>query len=157
MDKTVIITIGLPGCGKSTTVKQNFPNIAIIERDIIRKEMVDNFTWSTWDWSLEPEINNIFNLIVDIFINTERTFICSDTNLRSDYRLKLANKLKNNNYNVFYLIFATTPDVCLKRDKERLYSVGEEVIYKLYNRDKKFVNTAVNEAIINDYKWHIIE
>jgi len=129
----LILTVGLPGSGKSTwandavSMFDRFHNHIIVERDQIRQEL----TGDVRDHSQEGRVTRVAEERVCTALTHGTSVIIADTNLRPKYRRnwrKLAESLDAE----YIEVWIDTPlDVCIARDSERPNPVGEEVIRKM--------------------------
>jgi predicted kinase len=138
--KKVILTRGLPGSGKTTWAKQQLalhPNrYKRINKDDLRA-MLDagrhtlaneEFVLATRDLLITQALAAGYHVIVD------------DTNLHPQHEKRIRavvdefNQLHQDTVAVFIQDFTHIPlETCIKQDLQRLASVGEKVIRKLYN------------------------
>lgn len=135
--KKAIIAIGVSASGKTTWAKEfinSNENFVIICRDDIRASLTkENFTWSSWNWKLEPKVTEMHNnAIMDAWKN-DKNIIIADTNLNPKFRIPLIEKLKRMNYNVEEKIFDISQQEAIERDSNRGdLSVGAKVIAQQY-------------------------
>jgi predicted kinase len=129
------ITIGLPGCGKSTWAAKKAPSLgaAIIERDIVRAEMAreagEEFSWASWDFSREAEVTRRWQAAKAAALAARVSVIFADTNLNIGYRRELVAELKSTGYSVRYVFFDVAPEVCRARNATRGPKAVAEVAY----------------------------
>lgn len=128
----LIITLGIPGSGKSTWAKQEAMNnpktIIRVCRDDIR-----NMLGTYWVPDRENVVTMIENSCVDVGLHKGYTVIIDATNFSSLNKWKqLAKDLK-----IDFEIkdFTTVPlNVCIERDQQREKPVGKIVIEQMYNK-----------------------
>jgi len=130
-----IITIGLPACGKSTwAAAKGALNFRIIERDLIRSNICEElgieFSWTTWDKSLETRVTELWEREVNAAIADGSDVCLSDTNLNSKYRVLLAERLIRAGYSVTYVLFDVHPLVCQERNSLRGPKAVDKIAYK---------------------------
>jgi len=130
----VILTIGLPGCGKSTWAINNTNGFHIIERDIIRREICEemgiSFSWNTWDMSLEDRVTQLWNDRSEKIIAEGGNICFSDTNLNRKYRKKLIERMLHAEYDVTCVLFDIDVDICKKRNVLRGNMAVKEIAYE---------------------------
>jgi len=118
-----ILTIGLPGCGKSTWAAHNALGFRIIERDIIRSRLCEElgieFSWATWDTSLEGRVTQLGDTDLAQAVADGADICCSDTNLNPRYRRRLAERLLGAGYSVTCVLFDIPVRVCKVRNALR--------------------------------------
>jgi len=130
-----VVTIGLPGCGKSTWAAGEAARIGavIIERDIIRAEMArdggEEFSWASWDFSWEAEVTRRWQSAKAAALAAGVSVIFADTNLNIGYRRELVADLKRAGYSVRYVFFDVAPEVCRARNATRGPKAVDEVAY----------------------------
>ena len=139
----LILTIGVPGSGKSTWARGeadwnnrvlfDTPTI-IVERDEIRREL----TGDHQDFTREAAVTRIAEDRVRIALARGGTVIVADTNLRAKYRRRWAKMAEQYGAKYREVVFDTPLDVCLARDAARDKPVGEEVIRRMH---EQFVQT----------------
>jgi predicted kinase len=134
MEKNAIITIGLPGCGKSTWAAKKALNFRIIERDLIRSKICEDlgieFSWDTWDTRLETRVTELWEREVNAAISDGSDVCLSDTNLNPKYRVSLAERLIKAGYGVTYVLFDVHPLVCQERNNLRGPKAVDNIAYK---------------------------
>jgi len=127
----LILTMGLPGCGKSYWAEQEYGNdetALIITKDDLRKF---NPGWKEKDVIAH---RNKLTSNPDFYAlsGTCKTVIWADTNL-NPIHLETAYKLFGDKFEVVIKDFRDVPvETCIKQDLKRLDSVGKDVIMKMY-------------------------
>ncbi len=141
----VVITIGVPGCGKSTWA-QNYsthnPNVVIVERDIIREVLCPGYFTQKPNKSFEEKVTQEQrNLLRQALLSeTVQTVIISDTNLKKS-RLVLLEKFileVNPEATIERKIFWESLDflLCAQRNRNRTKVVPEDVLASFWKRFK---------------------
>ena len=136
--RKIILTTGLPGCGKTTWAqahqKQDPEQIVLVSRDDIRK-MIGCFPIGSKDQ--ENLVSKIQDDIIVRSIKEGKDVIVHDTNLnkKSPTRIK---KLFDGDVEFLIADFTTTPvDICIERDAQRDNPVGETVIKNMARQLQK--------------------
>lgn len=130
--KQLILTIGLPGSGKSTWAREEAAlggYIDIVERDQIREEL----TGDAQNHTREAYVTSVANQRVCNALAAGNSVIVANTNLRAKYRRQWAKIAEE--YGAAYreVSFLHVPvDVCIERDAQRPNPVGEEVIRRMH-------------------------
>ena len=88
----LIMMVGIPGSGKSTYIKNHFPNIVSVSRDAIRFEILDEKGGEYFDYEKEV-FNSFVRQIIGSLVVDEVT-IADATHLNKNSRAKLLNKVR---------------------------------------------------------------
>lgn len=132
--KTLTITKGLPGSGKTTWAKEEQkkdPNLVRVNKDELRS-MLHN--------SVHSKGREDFVLMTRNFITSEalasgHNVIIDDTNFNKHHEQILREIAKQHKANFKVMAFTDVPiEECIKRDLKRQNSVGERVIRQMYNQ-----------------------
>lgn len=147
MTQTLYLTRGLPASGKSTfarnLVEKSNGTIVRLERDLLRDQLYSSRQYSAPASATEEEkaafkqylndrettITAVQHAMAESAIQAGKSVIISDTNLRAKFARewqKLAAQYAIN-FEVINFDYVTV-DECVKRDSNRLDSVGEKVI-----------------------------
>ncbi len=151
--KKVIMTKGLPGSGKSTWAKkliEKNPNqYKRINKDDLRA-MLDNSNHSK---DAEKFVLKIRNQIMLMALEEGKHVIIDDTNLHPKHERTIRELTKDIAEVVIQDFTDIELEVCIKRDLNRLNSVGEKVIRQMYN---DFLAPKPQEIIIDPNLPHAI-
>lgn len=124
----LVIMIGLPGSGKTTFAKENYPNHTIISSDAMRKELYG-------DENDQSHNNDLFNEIharIRSELESEHDVVFDATNINRKRRITLLREyLKNVEFKATACVMATSVDRCIRDDKKRERQVGEAVIRRM--------------------------
>lgn len=148
---TLVMMKGLPGSGKSTLAKEKYVSKGFkrVNKDDLRA-MLDNSKWSK---NNENFILAQRNAIISDALMSGRSVVCDDTNLEPKHEEKLR-RLAQDLGAKFVIDYVDTPyEECIKRDLNRLNSVGETVIRRMYRKYVRVIETpkeANTRAIIID-------
>lgn len=134
MSKTLYITCGIPGSGKSTWAKRKVEEgWSWNSRDEIRFSLVAEHEdyFSCEEKVYDTFISNIQN---DIYDGVEH-IIADATHLNGRSRKQLLDRLTLNEYKVVYVYFDIPLEVAIERNKlrEGRARVPDTVIKKMYN------------------------
>ena len=150
MTNTIIITRGYPASGKSfyarEWVNEDPDNRVEVNRDTTRK-MIGAFPVGTKEQ--EDTVTTINNNIVKSAIQNGKDIIVSDTNMRPKYIKNFVKITMGTNYEVIIKDFKTDINIIRDRDKNRVDSVGEDVI-DMFVRKYPYKNWMSPEKIIED-------
>ena len=86
---TVVVPIGLSGAGKSTWVKENYPDAVVISRDAIREELgfVKPGRKAVLSRQKEDKVSTVFNQrLTDAARDGTKTIVLDNLNLKKKYR-----------------------------------------------------------------------
>lgn len=132
--QSLIITIGIPGSGKSTWAQRMVDlrphNVVRVNRDDIRVTL-----GFIYDPKREDEVTKIQDEKIHLLLSAGYTVIVDDTHLNPKYRV--SRQVQAKQHNVEYCVndtFLQVPvRVCIDRDRTRgVHSVGKDVIEELY-------------------------
>lgn len=120
----VIITVGLPACGKSTlAARLEKRGWYVLERDRIRREISlerqEEFHWGSWHLIDEEEVSHRWELRLWWHLNQGTPVIISDTNLNPRRRRELVDKLKARGCQVTLVLFDVPVDELRRRNAVR--------------------------------------
>ena len=141
----LVITIGIPGCGKSTYAKKLIslnPDWVHISRDNIRYEYVSD---QAHYYDHEDEVYKEFCNRITMHLMKNKTVIADATHLTTGSRKKLINSLGITPDEIIAIWFTTPFEVCMKRNQTRegITRVPDKVMYQMKNR---FRPPSVNEG-----------
>lgn len=132
---TLIIMIGIPGCGKSTYAKKLLklhPNWKYVSRDEVRYEYVND---QEHYFDHEHEVYKEFCNRIDMHLLNEETVIADATHLNQKSREKLLQTLTVIPDEIIGIVFTTPFEVCLERNSKRegITRVPDAQMYKMKN------------------------
>ena len=109
-DLKVIFMCGLPGAGKDTYIKNNLPNIPVICRDDIRKEIGLKGEKPMGNKKEESKVTEIVNERIKNYCRNKTNFIINATNIRKIHREQLINLILP--YNPYIeIIYIESPSI----------------------------------------------
>lgn len=131
-----VITIGLPGCGKSTWASRLPPEWVRLERDAVRAVLHRDragrtFAWTDWDFSREGEVQRAWADALARAIKARARLVVADTNLNTRFRRLLAQQLLEAGYGLRYVFFDVAQETARARNALRANPVQEEAYAKL--------------------------
>lgn len=123
------MTIGFPGCGKSTAAKEQneLYGTIIVSSDAIRKEVFG-------DEDNQDHNTEVFEIMAKRTIENLKAgndVIYDATNLSRKYRTNFLKSVPINSDRIA-VVFATPFDICLERNNSRDRVVPENVLWKMY-------------------------
>lgn len=151
--REVIVTIGIPGSGKSTWAKEHIAkntSYARVNRDSIREMMGDTSLWQTE--SFEALVTKIQKRIVMGYLANRMNVVIDDcnTNKRTCDAIRgwVQEYVDGNGIPVGFRtkVFKTAYDVCVERDQNRDRTVGVNIIDKM----TKLFNNGIRAGWIKD-------
>lgn len=165
--KTAVITVGLPGCGKSTVARKmsNWENpvcFKVIERDMLRNDLwtkafpKERFKWGSWPWSLEPEVTKMHGIMLAKCMKTHNHIVLSDTWLNGEHRKNIINNIMENGYEVTVMFFDIPIEVCKERNLQRAYPVPEVTFIKLERHWWDYKKIMIKESEALNYNLLIV-
>lgn len=129
----IIMLKGLPASGKSTWAKEMTEkgNYLRISKDDIRDNMLGGFSKKK-----ERDVIKIRNQLIRTGIQLGRNVIVDDTNLNPIHErtIKSIAKELGATFEVNDSFLEVSPEECIERDLGRAHSVGQNVIYSMYEQ-----------------------
>lgn len=121
------LTVGLPGCGKSTFAKKYKGKLIDINLDQCR-DMVNG---SEEDQSNIMEVLAYRNSLIEQAALHGADIIISDTNLNPEFRKQLIDQLKKLGFEVTIVHFKTSLEICKSRNLGRDRQVPDEIMEQM--------------------------
>ena len=142
------MTIGIPGCGKSTYFEDNFDNeVVYISSDKLREELLGDVN----DQSKNSLIFNEMYKRTIAALNNGKDVYYDATNLRRKKRVNLLKQLPE--CNKFAIIFAIPFEVCCARNNARDRVVPQDVMERMYRSfEPPYFAEGFDEIGVVDYK-----
>lgn len=129
----IIFLKGLPASGKSTWAKAELEkgNFLRVNKDDIRSGMLGGYSKRK-----EKDVIRIRNELICLGIKLGKNIIVDDTNLNPTHERTVRGIAKELNvgFEVNDSFLEVSPDECVKRDLNRPNSVGESVIWQMYEQ-----------------------
>ena len=143
----VFLLCGIPGSGKSTWRKENYPTLPFISRDSVRAEL--GYTSSEDEKAvLSPSQEKIVTIEeyskIAKYSKKKQSFIVDDTNSVIKYRKNLIKTLKDYGAYIIGVNISTSLENNISR---RQGQINEEVIKRLYYRHIPLYRDEVDELI----------
>ena len=128
----LILTKGIPGSGKTTWAKQ-WVEEDPINRIRVNRDDLRRMFGPYWIPEREDFTSTIEDAIIEEALSANKSIVVDATNLKYPDRWKMLAALHNAEY--LFQDFTNIPlEVCLERDKNREYQVGEEVIKNFHKK-----------------------
>lgn len=138
-----IVTVGISASGKSTFAEKmrTEQGWRVIERDHIRRRLYSFTQWCDYKFTRtrEEKVSGVVDGLIYGYAQEGSSVVVSDTNLNPKYRQALIEKLEGHGYEVEIKEFPITLKEAWKRDQNRVYSVGRDVIYKQYKQWNEYI------------------
>lgn len=134
MRQALIITIGAPGCGKSTWAERICAKKGFIEvnRDNLRRLMTANYTTKVQSTpELEKEVTRVHTEMLTSALKHGKTVVCSDTNINPDTRKRLETIAEGYGVAVFYKHFRDSKDWMLLQDRNKTRPEKDRVPFRV--------------------------
>jgi len=113
----LIMMVGIPGSGKSTYIKNNFPDITPVSRDAIRFESLDERGGEYFDY--EDEVFDKFiRQIIGSLVADEVT-IADATHLNKKSRARVLDKVRKFADEIEAVVLDTSVETAFKRNDQR--------------------------------------
>jgi predicted kinase len=131
-NKYAIVSIGLPGSGKSTEIRKRFSDYYIVDADEIKATHPDYDPKNTeplHQWSVK-EAELMMQCLSDDGVS-----ICMDSGgVNNSYSIRIINMLKSKGYHITLVHMDTPLEVCLKRNSMRARMVPEHAILEKHTK-----------------------
>ena len=131
-NKTLILTVGIPASGKDTyIVKNNYTNIPVVSRDVIRFQMLASNKGDYF--SKEKEVWKEYVYQIQCYLNNNSSVIADATHINEASRNKLLNALNLDGTDINIIYFDVPMATCLERNVKRtgLARVPDEAIQRM--------------------------
>ena len=125
---TIILLSGLPGTGKDTFINENYPHIPVISLDVIIEKLKISPTDD------QNEVYEYAKNMAKEYLRDKKEFIWNATNITNLVRNKQLNLFHNYNYCVKIIFLETALEENLKRNKNRIRKVPDDVIFDLLSK-----------------------
>lgn len=137
----VILICGLPGTGKDTYIKKNYPSLDVISLDDIRREL-----------NIDPndeqgQVYNIGKEKAKEYLRQKKSFIWNATNLTNLIRQKQIKLFHNYHASVRIVFLETSYENNIERNENRKHIVPQHIIDRMLR----------NLMIPEDYEAEIVE
>ena len=131
----LIMLKGLPASGKSTHARELVRNNGYkrVNKDELRK-MLDDGEYSP---DKEHTIKDIQDKIIVTCNNDNFSVVVDNTNLKPEDEIHFRSLADRLGMDFEVIKFITSVDECVRRDSNRMDSVGVQVIYDMYERYMK--------------------
>ncbi len=132
-EKTIFILIGAPGAGKTTWAMKRPDRLINIDR---MRKIVNR------GWAINPSESiksKAFQLAISKaikYLDAGESIIWDATNLRND-RKKVISALSEYSASIIAVIFTTSLNECIERNKYRPGKIDESIVINRFNQLKK--------------------
>lgn len=129
---TVYVMVGVAGAGKDTWIQQNIPDLPVLSRDIVRKEIGIPGEKSVGTQQQEGRVTRIINERMDSLLEARESFVVNNMHLKMKYRNEIKKRVAPYGPKLVYVyVEAPSPEVNKERRKgqipseeiDRMYSV----------------------------------
>ncbi len=136
MQKIIYVSVGIPGCGKSTWFENHrkdtdTTSYATINMDTIREEVTGNPSDQSQNALVASLARQKFLTAVSHGVPV---IYWDNTTTQRKYRKELIQVGKKGGYEVVAVYFKVPFDTCAARNKERTRVVPHEVLVRMYNQ-----------------------
>lgn len=125
-DPSLVLMIGISGCGKSTFARKHFSSSEIVSSDDFRAMVSDDAA----DQQATPDAFEILHLVVEKRLSRRRTTVVDATNLSAVHRAPLIDCARHFNCIVVSVVLNLEPMVCWERNTARDRIVPQRVFKK---------------------------
>ena len=120
----VVVTCGVSGSGKSTWIAENLPQHNVVSLDNLRQQIAK----SRSDQSQNSRVVQLAKEELKTFLRTNSKIVWDATNIRRDFRQQVINISRDYGALVTLVVFHCPEDVYFERNKQRRYSIPENVL-----------------------------
>jgi predicted kinase len=133
---TVYIMCGLPGSGKSTWANDNFPNLPIVSRDIIREELGMTEVGVKFMGTTEQEdlVSKISAERVNELCRKKQSFIYDNMNSREKYRKSFLESIRKYNPVVRVIYLEVNDLSILESHRPEIAAHDADAGYRVFER-----------------------
>lgn len=127
---SLIIPVGIPGCGKSTLIAKLFEDVAHVSSDAIRDELIPNGA-TDYDPSLNGRVFDLFHDRIDGWLNEQTYVVAADaTNLDPGARTTLR-MIARERHTPTHVLFFTNVEQAIERNIKRDRVVPPEAMERM--------------------------
>lgn len=132
MNGKLILMVGCPGAGKSTWIRNNYPNITPVSRDAIRFELLDERGGNYFDYENEVFASFIHQIIGSLV--ADEVTIADATHLNKKARQKVLNQVAEYVKEIEVIYFNIPLEVAQERNAKRAGRayVPPEAVERMY-------------------------
>lgn len=122
--RSLIVLIGLPGCGKSTFARRHFWESSIVSSDLCRRLISD----SESNQAASPAAFELMAFIMAKRMELGRLVVADAMHLRPAWRGQWLALAREHGYPAHAIVLDVPLAVCIERDARRVRRVGTQVI-----------------------------
>jgi predicted kinase len=122
--RSLVVLIGLPGCGKSTFARLHFWESSIVSSDLCRRLVSD----SDSNQVASPAAFELMAVIMVKRMELGRLVVADAMHLRPAWRGQWLALAREHGYPAHAIVLDVPPAVCIERDAGRARRVGPQVI-----------------------------
>ncbi len=124
-DPSLVLVIGIAGCGKSTFAGRHFAPTEVLSSDECRAMVADDPN----DQSATSDAFSVLRFVLDKRLKRQRLTVVDATSLDRDARKPYLGLARKYDVPAVAIVLDLPLDLCLERDRERSdRTVGEEVL-----------------------------
>ena len=124
-DPSLVLLIGIAGCGKSTFAARHFTPTEVLSSDECRAMVADDPN----DQSATSDAFSVLRFVLDKRLRRQRLTVVDATSLDRDARKPYLGLARKYDVPAVAIVLDLPLDVCVERDRERSdRTVGEEVL-----------------------------
>lgn len=127
--KQAVVTVGVPGCGKSTYAATLTKDGRFDEVNLDACRLAVSGDAANQDCT--PRALKLHSAQIDQAIASNRSLVVSDTNLNAKFRRELVSKLQAAGYEVIIVAFLIPFEICMERNAKRDRTVPADAMTRM--------------------------
>lgn len=145
--KKFIVIVGLPCSGKSTYVKENYPNATVISFDNTIQEMYPELSYNEAHKkvNLEEAEKTMKSRLLDAIKKADNDIIVDKTNLKIKSRRKLLASVSKKKFTTIAVVFSLSETEFIKRNELRNKQEDKFISFKTFKEMRDMYEEVTKE------------
>ena len=156
-DFKVYVMVGVAGAGKDTWIKENVPNLPVLSRDIVRKEIGLQGEKTVGTKAQEELVTKIINERMDDYLSMKQSFVVNNMHIIKKYRDAVKERVRPYGPKLIYVyVEAPTPEVNKIRRNGQIRPEEIDSMYRRLQRPRKDECDELIEWVQHDNPQRVI-